>query len=666
MQTDPRQKQQNIPKAKNAILERTAHFLSGYEPFTALNEEQLLHLASHVEITHVEPGHEFFHEYLSLHPWIFIVNRGSVKLERDGQLLDIAEAGDIFGFYPPDQIGDDPAEDETYSYRAISNEESLIYRIEAKVFQEIACQFEQGCDYLKSITPLQNPSSREDNKTGSSLSFFQLPANIPEDSLSLLQSEKTVVTVSAATPVREAARIMREKKIGSLVVTRENGTAEGILTDTDFARKVGTGDVSIDAPVSEVMSSPVVTIPSPLTVFDAMAVMMRHEIRHIIVTEGEENSGTIKGIVTEHDILLAHGNNPLTLLREMLAQKNPEGLRVVRDKVEKMIRQYLESGINMRFLSTAVNELNDALVETAIHISLSELEKEGKGKPPVKFVWLSLGSEGRAEQFLRTDQDNALLYENIDHLTPEKQNQVAQWFIEFADRVNGILNSAGFEFCSAEMMARNPKWNMSLSGWQNQFSAWVRTPDPNSVMHTTIFFDFRPVYGDFNLAARLKVTVKKLIRENRAFLTYLAANALANPAPLSFFKNFLLERSGEHKNEFDIKKRALMPLIDAARVLSLEHELLHCSSTINRFRTLIEQDSIESPLQKTLEDAVTAFDLILRLRVTSGLRHSDSGRYIRTEELSRFEKKEMRTAFEAIATLQKSLSFRYRLDVLPK
>ncbi len=620
---------------QNVIIERTAYFLSFFEPYSALNEDQRIELATHIEITHAEPGQEFFRELQTPQPYIYIVHRGAIRLEREGKLLDIAEPGDLFGHedYPT-----------AYTYSALASEESLIYRIPAA----------RALEFFPDLASFHKKS------------FISAGAQ-PEDSadpFAVLHAEKPVATVDPLTPIRDAAIIMRDKRIGSLLVASA-GVPEGIITDTDFTRKIGTGLISIDNPVSTLMSSPVFTMSSPVSVSDAMVAMMRHGIRHIVLTHNGEPTGKISGIITEHDILLTQGNNPLVLLRETLSRNDSQGLKEVRDKTETMIHSSIERGVNMRFLATAVNELNDALIDTSIRLASQKMEENGRGVAPLRYVWLSLGSEGRAEQFLRTDQDNALLYENDDNLDQAARDSARSWFIDFAKLVNDNLHAAGFEYCPAEMMAGNPKWNMTLSGWEKTFSRWVQTPDPDSVMHSTIFFDFRPVHGDFQLAARLKVILKKLIRKNKAYLTYLAANALANPAPLSFFKNFLLERSGEHKNEFDIKSRALMPLIDAARVFALEKELLHCSSTMNRYKALLEEKDTDSSLARTLRDAMDSFDFVLSLRVKSGLRHNDSGRYIRIDELSRLEKQSLKTAFEAIATLQKAVSLRYRLNVLP-
>jgi CBS domain-containing protein len=276
----------------------------------------------------------------------------------------------------------------------------------------------------------------------------------------------------------------------------------------------------------------------------------------------------------------------------------------------------------------------------------------------VAFCWLSLGSEGREEQLLRTDQDNALLYADV----PEAESaNVKQYFLQLAQHVNDTLHACGFVYCPADMMARNPNWCLSLSEWQQQFKRWIQTPDEKAVLYSTIFFDYRPVYGDYSLAEALTTSIYQHLQVEGLFLPILAKNALTNPAPLSFFRSFVVERSGEHKNEFDIKSRAMMPLADAARVLSLHHKLSGLNSTIKRYKKLALLEPNNAAL---FEEAAMAYEILMRFRATDGFKHQDSGRFIQPEALNKIERLSLKSAFKPIEDLQALLKTRFQLSYL--
>ena len=253
---------------------------------------------------------------------------------------------------------------------------------------------------------------------------------------------------------------------------------------------------------------------------------------------------------------------------------------------------------------------------------------------------------------LRTDQDNAILFSDTSN-----NEQTQKKLLKIAERVNQILEQCGFEKCPAEIMARNPRFCLPLSQWKREFHQWITTPEPKALMHSTIFFDFRAGWGRPDLAGELRTYLLGLIKEYPIFLNFLAQNALQNPPPLSFFKNFLVERSGEHKNEFDIKKRGLMPLTDAARLLTLGHHSASIQNTIKRFQRLIELE----PNNKDLyESAISAYELFLKHRTINGLNQGDSGRYITIDQMNKFDKQVLKDAFWSIKEIQDLIKVRFQ------
>ncbi|MCB0643098.1 MAG: CBS domain-containing protein, partial [Phaeodactylibacter sp.] len=373
------------------------------------------------------------------------------------------------------------------------------------------------------------------------------------------------------------------------------------------------GSMPLDAPVEALMSSPVITVPPAVTVADVQIQMVRHRIHHLCITEDGTAESPVVGVLSEHDLLVIQGNNPAILVREIQKSHTPRELAAIREKAEALLRKYIFQEVAIAFISTVMTEINDAITRRALEMAIAELEAAGRSLPDVPFCWMALGSLGREEQLLRTDQDNALVYADVPEAEEEAVNA---YFLELAVKVTHTLDQAGFEYCPAEMMASNPQWCQSLSNWKDQFGRWIQQPDERAIMYCTIFFDYRPVYGDESLTEELSTHIFEAIEARSIFLNFLAKNALQNPPPLSFFRNFVVERGGEHKDEFDIKKRAMMPLADAARTLMLEKRIPTINNTFRRFDRLAE---LEPQNRELFQAASDAYEILMRYRSLKGL-----------------------------------------------
>ena len=428
----------------------------------------------------------------------------------------------------------------------------------------------------------------------------------------------------------------------------------GIITDKDLRRKIATGRFPLDTTVDQIMSSPVVTVSPEVTVASVQIEMVRHKIHHLCVTKDGTPGSQVLGVISEHDLLILQGNNPAVLIRDVRRSTTTRDMRDIRERAEELLQQYLNQEVSIAYISSIMSAINDEIIRHCVAMSEQELLDTEFQRPDVPFCWLSLGSEGREEQLLRTDQDNALVYGDV---SAEKSESVKAYFLELASRTNDRLNEVGFVYCPADMMARNPKWCLPLREWKEQFSAWINTPTPKAVMHTTIFFDFRPVYGDKGLSAELTEHIFDEITDQSNFLSYLAAEALHNPPPLTFFRNFVVERGGEHEDEFDIKARAMMPLTDAARVLILHAQVGHINNTFRRFEKLAE---LEPQNRELFDSAADAYEILMRLRTLQGLKNKDSGRYFDPAELTKMERIHLRNCFQPVKELQSLLKVRFQ------
>jgi CBS domain-containing protein len=339
------------------------------------------------------------------------------------------------------------------------------------------------------------------------------------------------------------------------------------------------------------------------------------------------------------------------IIREIQRSEQVAQLADLRERAEQLLYKYLHQEVSIAYIAEIMSQVNDAIIERAIELAL-----ENRSAPPVAFCWLGLGSEGRKEQLLRTDQDNALVFADVEK---EAYEEVKAYFLDLAREVTASLEACGFEYCPAEMMASNPRWCLSLSQWEQQFSHWIFEPGNQEILYANIFFDYRPVYGHTELAQALTEHIFECLDGRQLFLNFMAQHATKSPPPLSFFRNFIVEDDGEHKDEFALKKRAMMPLTDIARILTLEARLPGINSTIERFERLAE---LNDENKAVFEMAADAYEVLMRIRALQGLKNKDSGRFVRTEDLTKMQRVLLRNSFRPVKKLQETLRLRFQLN----
>ena len=641
----------------NTIAIRVYDFLKNYPPFSLVEKERLLKVAEKIVIQYYEPQQFIFEQDSPASDFFYVVKEGAIQLQRKDAdkkiLIDECDEGDVFGIRP--LLAKRP-----YIVSAQAIEETLIYAIHTNDFQDIFKNDAEVAFYLASNFAAGVRNQFAKKKKGK---FYydgqkEISSNYKLVEIQSIENSKKPVTCTPSTPINEAAKIMSKKEVGSIIVVNEKFYPVGITTDRDFRQKVVTGLVSTIRPISEIMSSPVVTIPPERTVADVQIEMLQNRIHHLCITEDGTIDSKVLGIISEHDLLVVQANNPAVLVREIKKGKSGAELRVIRNKAEVLLEKYLKQEVSIKYISEIMSEINDALIIRSIKIAINDLEVAGFEKPKANFCWLALGSEGRKEQLLRTDQDNALVFENVPE---EEYDVVKNYYLALAENTTLILHECGFEYCPADMMANNPQWCMSLEKWENQFSKWMNQPGSKEVMMTTIFFDYRPIFGNFELAKEMTQHIFEGIDQQEIYLSHLANNALQNPPPLSFFRNFIVEKNGEHKDHFDIKSRAMMPLADAARVLILNAKVGQINNTFERFEKMAE---LEENNRELFEQAADAYEILMRFRAIQGLKHNNGGRFVKPSELNKMQRLLLRNSFQPIHDLHNLLKIRFRLNLL--
>ena len=641
----------------NTIAVRVFDFLKNYPPFNMVEKDRLLWVAEKVVIQYYEPQQFVFEQDAEPSDYFYVVKEGAVQLLRKEvdkkMLVDECDEGDVFGIRP--LLAKRP-----YVLSAQTIEETLIYAIHTDNFKDIFEENSKVAFYLASNFAAGVRNHFAKNNKGKIIygDSNDISSEYQLVEVQSIENSKSPVVCTPQTLIKEAAQIMTENRVGSIIVVDENFHPVGITTDKDFRKKIATGKISPEQPISDIMSSPVITSPPERTVADVQIDMLQNRIHHLCLTEDGTPNSKVVGIISEHDLLIVQANNPAVLIREIKGAKSGAKLKEIREKAEMLLEKYLAQEVSIKYISEIMSEINDAVIVRAIQIAEDDLTAIPLEKPNANFCWLALGSEGRKEQLLRTDQDNTIVFENV---AKEDVDKVKQYYLALAENVTLILHECGFEYCPADMMASNPDWCMSLSDWEQQFSKWMNAPGAKEVMMTTIFFDYRPIYGNFDLANQMTEHIFENIDEQEMYLMHLANNALQNPPPLSFFRNFIVEKDGEHKDQFDIKSRAMMPLADAARVLILNAKVGQINNTFERFDKLAELDENNREL---FESAADAYEILMRFRAMQGLKNKNSGRFFNIAELNKMQRMMLRNSFKPISELHSLLKVRFRLGFL--
>jgi CBS domain-containing protein len=368
---------------------------------------------------------------------------------------------------------------------------------------------------------------------------------------------RTPVTCGLDTPIRDVLATLQREDIGSMLVTYPDGRLAGIFTLRDLLTRVAIAERSNADPISTVMTPEPITLPAHAFALEAALAMARHGVHHIVVAEGNR----IVGVVSEKD-LFALQQAGITQISIALheASRLPDLVELSRG-IRELAGNLLQQGVGSENLTRIVAALNDVLSQRVI-----ELELDSAGLHSADFCWISMGSEGRGEQTLATDQDNGIIFADPRDRGPDAVREI---LLPVARKINEDLDACGFPLCRGEVMASNPRWCLSAREWRTAFGRWIFDGNPDALLNATIFFDFRALYGQASLAEQLRDWLTVAAADNRRFLRQLAENALSNRPPLGFVRDFAVSGDDSHPHTINLKVNGATLFIDAARVFAL-------------------------------------------------------------------------------------------------
>ncbi len=604
------------------------------EPFSFLTDEELDEVARSVQVAYFRAGRTIV-EFDAPVDDLFYIRSGSVELfRRGGELYNRLGEGDIFG-----QLALLSRRNARFPARAL--EDTLIYYVPAALFHRLFETNVAFADYVE-----------VEDRTRLRQAARQSAGDNPllTQKAGKLVTQKPV-TVTTATSIRAAARLMTEQRVTSVLVLDEAETDSpaklaGIVTDSDLRRRVVAEGLESTESVAEAMTVPVACVQADQFLFEALLMMLRENIHHLPVLRHQEPVG----VLDLADIVHHETQNSLFVVRNIFHCSNHEELETLKPSVAASFIRMVNEDANSHMIGSAM-----ATIGRSFKQRLLELGEEKLGPPPVPYCFLALGSMARDEQFLYTDQDNAMILD--DAFDPKAHDE---YFRELAQFVSDGLHRAGYVYCSGDIMATNKKWRQPLAAWKRQFTEWIREPSAERLLHSSIFFDLDGVAGVTSMADELKSLIAKEASVQPIFLGCLAINANNRTPPLGFFRDFVLEHGGRHENSINLKRRGTAPLVDVIRV----HALAAGSQSQNSFRRLedtVAAGFLTASMAADLRDALEFIAMVrARHQAWDAERGGEANNNIDPETLSAFERRSLKDAFKVLANAQKFIRFRYR------
>lgn len=444
------------------------------------------------------------------------------------------------------------------------------------------------------------------------------------------------------TCVADALRTMRAQRIGSIIVTDAESVPVGILTLRDVLDRIALDPATLDAPISSKMTQNPLTAPLETNAYQMALAMIRHGVNHIVLV----NNRRLAGLISARDLFGLQSASLRQLSTAIQGAQDLPAIEAFGRDIGALARKMLAQGVATGPLSAFIASLNDLLTQRIV-----DMEFRGTS---ARYCWILMGSEGRAEQTLVTDQDNGLIFTPAAGAAVEETRQS---LFAIARRVNQALDRAGYKLCPGDIMAGNPQWCLTFDEWRGKFARWIDSGSPEALLHGSIFFDLRPLHGELDLARELRHWLLDHAPRNPRFLHQMAENALKNRPPLGLLRDFRLDDDGM----IDLKLNGTMPFVDAARIFALACGI---DETNTERRFAATGPALNIAAHET-EAWIAAYQHVqghrLRCQGAALARGETASNRIDPHTLHDFDREVLRLAFRQAATLQDRLALEYRL-----
>ncbi|MGD9783231.1 MAG: putative nucleotidyltransferase substrate binding domain-containing protein [Hyphomicrobiaceae bacterium] len=618
-------------------------FLASCHPFELLPPDAIGSLASSILAETFQSGATVLDVGVAS-DHLNVIERGEIEIR--------SAAGKIFGRIGPGQalgiralLGNGKS-----TYRAVANTDTTVLRIPREAFMRLNAihpQFERHFEPVGiervGLSPI---GSKSDDETAGRMAAGCAGLDLMTLTARDMMSPEPIA-VAPSDGVRDAARLMRQKRFSCLPVT-EGERIVGILTDSDLRDRVVAEGCNADSlTVTSVMTPSPLTLSPDALAFDALSMMMQRKISHVPVIEG----GRLVGILTQTDLVRAQSRSAVYLIGEIGRRASSAAIAEVVREVPLLLVSLVASGATAHKIGHIISSVTDAVTNRLITLAEDQL-----GPSPVPYVWLACGSQGRQEQTGFSDQDNCIILD--DAYDADKHGT---YYKQLARFVCDGLNEAGYVYCPGEMMAVTDKWRQPLAVWKGYFRKWIDQPEPMAQMLSSVMFDLRAIRGADRLFQELQQESLGRARGNSIFIAHMLSNSLTHKPPIGFFGNLSVPMMGENKGLVDMKHGGIVPIVDLARLYALEASI----PEVNTHRRLEAGRRASVLSESGARDLLDAFEFIaitrLRHQAAQIQRGEKPNNMLSLGELSHFERNHLRDAFTVVKTLQAALSSSHQM-----
>jgi len=623
-------------------------FITAHAPFDRMEAAHLLWMVEHMQQAEFAKGEVIISPQQGLAERLLIIRQGLVQGEQNiaqsnetDTWLELV-AGECF------PLGALIAHRPVASlYRAM--EDTVCYELSIADFHtllRLSAPFRDFC--TRRIANLLEHSKQVIQAQYSQSSAEQHSLSRPLSTL----IRRAPITCAAQTSVREVLVKMHELRIGSMVAVDDDGRPLGILTLPDVLERIALPQIDLEQAVISIMTRNLIFMPPQTLAYEAALTMAKQGFRHVLVVENER----LVGLISEKDLFALQKIGLHQMGTSIRHAASVDDLRHAASDIRSMAYNMLEQGMAAEQLTQFISTFNDLLTARVIEL---EYTASNLGTTPLaeRLCWMALGSEGRFEQTLNTDQDNALIFSVPDNMTVD---QVRAQLLPVAKRINDTLALCGFPLCSGLVMASNPQWCLSLDEWKRKFSDWISNGTPQALLHASIFFDFRALHGAHGLTEALRLWLARVASDNARFLHQMAENALINRPPLGVVRDFVLGK--EHT--LDLKINGITPFVDAARIFSLAAGVTQTGTT-QRLRASAARMKIHP---SEIEAWIGAFLFIQELRLrhhneekARGIGDDALDNRINPASLNELDRRILKEAFRQARKLQARLALEHHL-----
>jgi CBS domain-containing protein len=625
------------PTMKTSVIRyRVADFLRENPPFDSFSLEDLLAFSGTGRVTFHEDDVEICQKGAPLQGTLWVIQQGKIELLDQTpvgvRLADVIGPGDIFGLARKGPI---------YPFTARTATEVILYAFDMSTFADLVEKYPAAARFLtahlssntRHTKALQAPGNRDRLLTEREKSVWLNAQDLPAE-----WASRRLVTCSARTPVCVAATRMSQAHSEAVAVVSGDGTTLGLISLDEFGNQVATAAVSIDAPAETVMNRRFVTMPPNLRPADYLLEMLRGRSRALAVTEDGSADSPIQGILTDSDLTVGCGRNPVALVRKLLAAESVADLAYLRGRVDAFLSEGLVGPSTVEWFSRMLGEVNAVLLERATQLAEAQLARVGVPHPGSRSCWLFFGRAGRRETLAPFMPDVGIVYD--DSPRSRQSPQARGYFETLAGEVATILEGCGLR---PRKGASGPS-SHPLSEWKQYYTNLVRDPIGNAIYAARERFDFSVACGDPSLGAELEATILVELEREDAFIPVIANDTIAHLPPLTFFQGQIIEQDGTLRHTLDIETTALGPIVDAARVFALARRDMAVSNTFHRLASAARELPHYASI---LSDAAEALRIVAYHHAAAGLAKQDDDSVIFPMRLSKFEQRLLKTAFDS-------------------